>query len=343
VDISPDRILLIGGALIGLGFGAAVQRSRMCMMAAVSNRVLMGDSRQMHAYLLAVAVAVAGTAGLEAGGWVPIAESAYRGGRIDWLGTSLGGLLFGFGAVLAGGCVGRTLVAAAEGNGGSLLALLVFALAAAATQYGMLEPLRVWLFTSTAVDLPGGTAALAELLGLPGWALAGLFVAACLVVVLGTGRRGRSLPLLSAGAAVGALVVAGWWLTGHLAQDEFDPARPQSLTFSGPVARAMVYLTTGGLAERGFDLALLTGTLAGAVASSLLGNGFRWVAPAPRQVAQAMSGGTLMGIGAILAGGCNFGQGLSGLSTLSLGSVIAVTGIVAGMRLGLAWLERSVP
>jgi hypothetical protein len=58
-------------------------------------------------------------------------------------------------------------------------------------------------------------------------------------------------------------------------------------------------------------------------------------------VLHLLSGGTLKGMGAILAGGCNIGQGLSGISTLSLGSLLAVMSIALGMCLGIGRLERT--
>jgi uncharacterized protein len=152
MDDSFNLTLVAGGLILGLIFGGVIQRSRLCMMAAVSNQVLMGDRRQIDAYLVAVAIAVLGTQAIESGGWVVIAESSYRGARIDWLGTSLGGLMFGFGTTLAGGCAARILVGAAEGSGGALLALLAFALAATATQFGALEPVRVWVLSATAIE-----------------------------------------------------------------------------------------------------------------------------------------------------------------------------------------------
>ncbi|MEK7759331.1 MAG: YeeE/YedE thiosulfate transporter family protein, partial [Pseudomonadota bacterium] len=105
------NLWLIGGGLgFGVLFGIIVQRSRFCVLAAVSNWVLMRDLRQVHGYLAAVAVAVAGTAVLELTGVVPVAESIYRSARVDWQGALAGGAMFGFGVVLAGGCVGRLLV-----------------------------------------------------------------------------------------------------------------------------------------------------------------------------------------------------------------------------------------
>lgn len=48
-----------------------------------------------------------------------------------------------------------------------------------------------------------------------------------------------------------------------------------------------------------------------------------------------------MGVGAVLAGGCNIGQGLTGAATLSLTSLLAVSGILGGLLLGLLWVERG--
>ena len=341
MDDAFNLTLVAGGLTLGLIFGAVVQRSRLCMMAAVSNQVLMGDRRQIDAYLVAVAVAILGTQALESGGWVAIAESSYRSARIDWLGTTLGGLMFGFGTTLAGGCAARILVGAAEGSGSALLALLAFALAATATQFGALEPLRVWTLSSTAIESPAGSSSLAALLGIPPWILAAAVAGLCLWLVFVPTRDRRNRGLLAAGATVGTLVVAGWWITGHLAQDAFSAARPASLTFSGPVARASEYLMAGRGSGSGFDVSLAAGVLGGAWLSSLLSRRYRWVPPDPGHVLHALSGGTLMGVGAILAGGCNIGQGLSGMSTLSVGSLLAVIGIVLGMGLGIAWLERT--
>ena len=341
MDDSVSLILVAGGLILGIIFGAVVQRSRLCMLAAVSNRVLMGDRRQIDAYLVAVAVAILGTQAIESGGWVAIAESSYRSARIDWLGASLGGLMFGFGTALAGGCAARILVGAAEGSGGALLALLTFALAATATQFGALEPVRVWVLSATAIESTDGSSSLAVLLGVPPWGLAAAVAGTCLWIVCAPTRGDRNFGLLAAGSVVGALVVAGWWITGYLAQDEFATVRPASLTFSGPVARASEYLMAGRASGNGFEVSLAAGILGGAWLSSLLSRRWRWVPPDPGHVLHVLSGGTLMGVGAILAGGCNIGQGLSGMSTLSLGSLLALVGILLGMRLGIAWLERT--
>lgn len=50
-----------------------------------------------------------------------------------------------------------------------------------------------------------------------------------------------------------------------------------------------------------------------------------------------LSGGVLMGMGGVLAGGCTVGAGLSGVATLSTSAVIALLAIIAG-----AWLAARV-
>ncbi len=333
--------LIGGGAIIGLLFGAVVQRSRFCLVAAVSNLVLVKDHSHLHAYMAALAVAILGTAVLEQGGWVAIADSAYRAPSLNWSGALLGGLVFGFGAMLAGGCATRTVVRVAEGNLGALVALLGFAGGAMATLYGVLGPTRGWLMTNTATPLAGGDGSLAVLLGAPQWLVAGAAVGLCLAVILLLGEPRKGIGMILAGVLIGLLITAGWWTTGYLALDEFTETRPTSVSISGPVARAGLYVVTSQSTGAYFGLALIVGILAGGLLMALAYRRFHWVPPDGSRVGAYLTGGILMGVGAILAGGCNIGNGLTGASTISLHSLMAFAAIVVGMRAGLWWLQRQ--
>jgi uncharacterized membrane protein YedE/YeeE len=337
----PELWLAAGGLILGIVFGAAAQHSRFCVVSAVSNLVLMRDYRQLHAWLAALAVALIGTGLLEWSAWVPVADSAYRRPSLDWLGSLGGGLVFGYGSMLAGGCASRTLVRVGEGNLGSFVALIAFAFTGMATLFGALEPLRGWV-ASLSLPLASGDASAATLVGLPQLGGAVVLAAACVagLLFLGSVREHRGTVL--AGALIGLAVVAGWWVTGVLGHDEFAERPPASLVVAGPLARSFAWLTmrlstTGTL----FGLLFIPGVLVGAFASALLSRSFRWVAPAGDRVGAYLLGGTLMGAGAMFAGGCNIGQGLTGVATVSLGSLIAVVGILGGMLFGLWRMNRG--
>ena len=329
-----------GGLAIGIACGIVMQRSRFCMVAAVTNLLVIREFRYTQAFLAAWAVAIFGTALLEAYGYVHIAESAYRAARIDWLGAIGGGIAFGFGAALAGGCAARTLVNAAEGQTGSLLVLIVLATVAGLAQYGMLEPLRIALEQRTAIVLPAGDSSLARLLYAQPLTIAAGISTGCIIALFALGRIRENAGLILAGTAVGLLTVAGWLLTGRVAQDEFMPTAPVSLKVTGPLARLAYGLYSGSSQGFDFGIAFVGGTLAGAAASAMASGRLRWTPPDRSRLPHGLIGGTLMGVGAAFAGGCNIGQGLSGVSTLSVTSLLAAGSIVAGAALGVLWWSR---
>lgn len=334
--------LLGGGLVTGLVFGIIVQRQRFCMVAAIGNLVLIRDWRHVHAFLAALAVAIAGTQWLEAEALVPIAESAYREARFDWLGAVTGGLVFGFGATLAGGCAARLLVRSAEGSIGACIALLAFAVSATFTQFGMLAGVREHLVMLTAINLGEDDTSLAVLFNVPP-GVAGIIAAILCVawlVIVGRGKHDRRL--IIGGALIGALVVLAWWITGYLARDEFTRIAPSALTISGPLARIGHFLGTGQSFSSGFGIPFVSGIVAGSAFGAFFSGTLRWQMPVRRSIPTCLTGGAMMGFGATLAGGCNIGQGLSGVSTLSVGSLSAAGAIFFGVVLGVKWLEKKI-
>lgn len=341
METDINNWLVLGGLLLGAAFGILAQRSRFCVVGAVSNYVLMRDTRQLDAYLAAVVVAVAGTAILEFNGWVQVAGSGFRRPALNWAGALGGGLLFGVGAMLAGGCASRTLVRSAEGNIGALVTLIAFALAGMATLFGVLDPIRGWLSSSASVHLPSGDASVSSLLMLPQWTVPLVLVAVCSTVILHHARQQPSWSLVIFGAGIGLVIAVGWWITGVAGQDEFAETPPSSLSVAGPLARGTVYLAMGQPTGSLFALYLIPGMLFGALGSALFSKSFHWTAPAGERVGPYVGGGVLMGIGAVFAGGCNVGQGLTGISSMSIQSFIAVGGILIGMLFGLRLLLRQ--
>jgi uncharacterized membrane protein YedE/YeeE len=339
MDEAGGNILVIGGLVIGALFGLIVQRYRFCVVAAVGNSLMIRDHRQMLAFLVAWVVAIGGTQALELLGVVDVSASSYRNGRLDWLGASLGGLVFGIGATFAGGCAIRTITRSTEGNLNGVLALVVFALAAGITQFGILAGPRIGMSSATQVSLPGGDAGLAAVAGIAPVLVAVPIVIVLLILAALLWRRLRDGAMVFAGALVGAGVVAGWYVTGVLAQDAFFPRPPSGVTVSGPLARLSNMVVAGDIPLMSFALSFVVGVAAASLLHALLTRSFHIVPVRGEGVPRIVIGSALMGIGATFAAGCNIGQGLSGASTLSLESLIAVAGIVTGIALTVKWLE----
>lgn len=336
---------------LGAVFGAVAQRTHFCTMGAVADIVNMGDWSRMRMWALAAGVAILGFNTMVALGWVEAGKSIYAAPRLLWLSHVLGGLLFGVGMVLASGCGSKTLVRV---GGGSLKAVVVFVVlgvSAYMTMRGLFGVWRVAGVDAVALTLPTGQdlpslLARASGIGRP-------MMAHLLSVVIGGGLivwallrpEGRRAEVLLAGAAVGAVIVAVWWVSGrlgHLAEhpqtleEAFlatNSGRMESLTFVAPVAYTLDWLMLFSDRSKVLTVAIVTtvGVIVGSAAVALATRTFRWEGfGGTEDTANHLVGAVLMGAGGVTALGCTVGQGLSGISTLALGSFITVAAIMAG-------------
>ncbi len=124
-------------------------------MGAITDWRVSGDKARLGAAALAAAVAILGAQLLDAGGITDLTKSIYLVPRLNWIGAIGGGLLFGYGMVLAGGCPSRVLVRAGGGDLRALIALMALAVAALAALSGVLGSARVGIEQATAIDLGG--------------------------------------------------------------------------------------------------------------------------------------------------------------------------------------------
>jgi len=346
--MSPTGVALLAFAL-GAAFGAISQQTRFCTMGAVADAVLLDDWDRLRQWLLAIAVAILGSAALHGSGLVDLDRSLYRGQSLRWLSHLTGGGLFGIGMVLASGCGVRTLARLGAGNLKSLVVCLVLGLTAAMTLRGLLAGLRINALDTVILHLPGGQdlPAWIAAAGIPGGtALAlGAGVAATLLLVpclRSSFLRSGQLP---GGIALGLLVVAGWYVSGHLGfvaehpdtlQAAFiatDSGRMESLSFVAPQAYTLelLMLWTDSSRHVSFGIAAALGVVAGSLLWALATRSFRWEGfRDPGDLGRHLVGAALMGFGGVTATGCTIGQGISGLSTLALGSLLTTAAIVAG-------------
>lgn len=345
------REVLWAAFLVSIAFGALVQRTGFCTMGAVTDVVSMGEWTRMRQWALAAGVAMIGFALLAWSGLVDPAQTLYASNRWMWLSALVGGTLFGFGMVLSSGCPSKTLVRVGAGNLKSVVVVLVVGVSAFATLKGLTAVWRT--MTVDRVALEYGTIA-----SLPGWlaqafsiqpstaaVAAGLVVGGALAawaIAKGDFMTGANL---FAGAGVGALVVLMWWISGHLGhltehpetlQDTFiatNSGRAEALSFVAPIAYALDWLMFFSDANKRSTIGIVSvlGVMCGSAAVALAQRSFRWEGfGGTGDLGHHLVGATLMGVGGVTAMGCSIGQGISGVSTLSATSFVAVFAMIAG-------------
>jgi len=354
-DVSHLPALITGLAFVLAAiFGAVATRVNFCTMGAISDVVNFGDSRRLRMWLLAVAVAIAGAGALQAAGQVDLSKSLYTGSRVAWLSLVVGGFLFGFGMTLGSGCGSKTLIRVGGGNLKSLIVLVFFAVSAYMTLKGLfalwrtvaLDPLRIDVAAIGAKtsDLPSIVAALGGGAAAKRW-LPFAIAAAIAAWVLASREFRATREMVVGGIVIGAVIVGGWYVSGHLGYLAEDPAtleerfyatnsgRAESFSFTAPIAyllELLIYWTDQSRVLT-FGIAGVLGMLVGSAAMAIATKTFRWEGfTTIEDLVNHVVGGILMGFGGVTALGCTIGQGLSGVSTLAVGSFLASGAIVAG-------------
>ena len=294
----------------------------------------------------------------------------YRQNNFPWLENVLGGLLFGIGMVYGSGCGNKTLVRIGGGNLKSIMVLIVIAVIAyyminpfpgsdktlySTLFYPWTNPTAVALTTNQDLGamLFGDNAATGRIV--MGAVIGGLL----LIWAFKSADFRGSFDNVLGGLVVGLAVLAAWYVTsnvmvsadgetmsmqGYVQSWDFyapaDAVKPastaalasQSFTFINPMGQTL------GYAMNGFESSLLTfgimalaGVILGSLLWSLVSRSFRieWFASG-RDFVNHLIGAILMGFGGVLAMGCTIGQGITGFSTLALGSILTFIAIVLG-------------
>jgi uncharacterized membrane protein YedE/YeeE len=347
-------------------FGAIAQRTHFCTMGAVADIVNIGDWARMRMWVMAIGVAMIGFNAMVALGWIDASKSLYGGPKVIWLSALVGGAMFGFGMVLASGCGSKTLVRIGGGNLKSLVVFVVLGIAAFATLKGITAVARVSTVDTVALTL-GGPQDLPSLLG-PATGIAKAQLALLLGTVIGGAllvwslarTEGRSADNLLGGLGIGAVVAGVWWVSGvlgHVAehpdtlQEAFiatNSQRMESLSFVAPIAYALDWLMFFSDASKHLTIGIVAalGVVVGSAAYAIATRSFRWEGfRNAEDTANHLIGAALMGVGGVCALGCTIGQGMSGVSTLSLTSFVAIAAILGGAVAALRWqtwrIERA--
>ena len=344
--------------LLSAVFGAIAQYTHFCTMGAVSDIVNMGDWTRMRQWGLAIGVAMMGFAALGYLGLIDPSKTMHATTRWIALSAAVGGALFGFGMVLGSGCGSKTLVRIGGGSLKSLVVFFVMGVAAFATLKGITAVLRVATVDRVAIDMSGGVS-------LWQWAAAASGVkptSALLAVGLALGgtlslwalfKKGFvNLENLLAGLGLGLVIAAMWWVSGGLGyvaehpetlQEAFlatNSGRAEALSFVAPMAYTLDWLIFFSDKNKVLTIGVVSvvGVVVGSALCALLTRTFRWEGfGSVEDVGNHLAGAVLMGVGGVTAMGCTVGQGLSGISTLSANSFVAVAGIIGGAVLALKY------
>ena len=338
------KVSLLGflGALV---FGIVANKTHFCIMGSISDWVNMGSRVRFRAWMLSIGIAILGSQAMVQLGWVDLDGTMYRSATFGLASFLIGGLLFGIGMTLGAGCGQRTLVRVGGGNLKSLVVLIVMAITAYTTLRGLLAPVRIDVFGPLAIDLEaqgitnqGIETILAHLIGVSAqW----MTIAVTLVLGIGTvwyavkdkDFRASGDNIL-AGITIGVLVVGAWYVTGVIGNDDFEPVPVEALTFIAPTGNTVNYLMTWTGAEINFGIAVVLGMIVGSFLYATSSGNFRVEAFANRaDMRNHLIAGVLMGFGGVLSFGCTIGQGVSGMSTLALGSLVALLSIMLGSAL----------
>ena len=321
--------------------GWALQRGRFCMNSAFRDTIFIKEFVTFRAFLLALLVSIIGANLLSDGGVITLKAQPF------WpIAHILGGLLFGMGMVLAGGCGSGIWYRVGEGQLASFVAVGGFFSGIAMMQDGIFKPFFDWTKKFIIIGSEGPYKLSQIFGGSTGgkWAFIAVVAVAIVVAIWPEKpfaiKKSKGYYWSVTGLLIGLISVLSLWASAKFG-DLNDSAR--GLSFTTPTRELFFTLFTGESRSPFFqnyalgNLKLTWGVIfiiavpIGAYLSARGLKEFAWKTPRdPKELLTVMFGSLMMGFGSSLALGCNVGQAITGLSTLSVGSLFATLAIIGG-------------
>lgn len=337
--------------VMGLSLGFILQRGRFCLNSAFRDIIFIKDFTLFRSYLLCVVVALIGTNMLEDAGLImyfdPDAGQLVSTGLLRQnfvpLAIALGGFLFGLGIVLAGGCASGIVYRVGEGQMAAVIAVIGFFFGIGMTTDGLLSPLNKYLKSFNVEIFGKKNPAIWDLFGggpTSKWATIAVFSIIVLAFVFKGkptfGKSGKGFSWGLTGVLIGLLTIFAWEISSVFG------GVPRGLAITTPLREffnSMLLNSSHSPFPEFSFLGLFKGTWGvffilavpmGAALSSFGLKEFKWKIPPAKEVLTVFFGSILMGVGAVIAGGCNLGHGVTGMSTMSLASLLGITSIILG-------------
>jgi uncharacterized membrane protein YedE/YeeE len=121
-----DARALIGGLLVcGTAFGLIIQRTRLCFVRGFRDFFMTGEGEVSRALAMSIIISTLGFTALK---WTGLRGEGIYVSQAFWFGGLVGGIIFGFGMVIAGGCGSGSVWRAGEGQVKLMLAVFFFCL-----------------------------------------------------------------------------------------------------------------------------------------------------------------------------------------------------------------------
>jgi uncharacterized membrane protein YedE/YeeE len=356
MEVATQLLIYIG--ILGFILGFVVTKTNFCTMGAVSDWVNIGDLSRFKSWMLAAAIAILGVAILSFLSFFDINDSRipYRNSLLAWPRYIIGGLMFGIGMTYASGCGNKVLIRVGGGNLKSLVVLIIAGIMAYVMTrtdfYGIvfhswMNPISLDLAQIGILDqsLPTIISSIFSINNSAHFNLIlGITVSLIMIfMIFKSGKFIQNFDNVFSGIIVGLVIVMAWLLTGGVtgqewieANDFLDDPLPsvgmQSFTFINPMGETLIFAgNAADLYYLTFGVTALLSVITGAFAYSVLSKNFRieWFL-SKQDFIRHIIGAVLIGIGGVLAMGCTIGQGVTGISTLAIGSFITLIFIILG-------------
>ncbi len=327
---------VLTGIITGIFFGIVLQRGRLCFNSAIRDLRLFRDNYLWKAVMLAIALETIAFHFMASAGWIHLNPKPFMP-----LGNIIGGLIFGFGMVLAGGCASGVTYRVGEGMTTAWMAAVFYGLFATASKKGFLKPIvkflqgpvyRVNANSSTYKSGEIGPT-LATIFHVSPWIPALIVTALLLWYVFGTKtsqRSGKGFNWYTTAILATLVAMFGYWTRSTFSE------KPYGLGITGGWASIFSTLTGSHLNWEGAEV---LGIIIGAFISAMAAKEFKLRMPRKASTyLQVLIGGIFLGLGASIAGGCNIGHFFTGVPQLALSSILAAVFFVLGNWMMTYWL-----
>ncbi len=323
-----ELTIILSAIIIGLLTGYILQRGRGCSNTAFRNLFLIGNNEMALMLVVVVCVELIGYYILSLGifGFNFIENPI----PLSYLLIPLGGFIFGLGTVVAGGCAGGVCYRVGEGSVSSLLSLIGFASGIAIIAVTPLNGIVNNTRNSTLLLINGKTPSLSQIMPRWVWTLIALSLLIYIIYYYNKKENENKLKLvhlLKSWSPIKTGILLG--IVGIFAR-YFSTLSGREFGFSttdgiGQIFQSIVLFKAIGWAGI-FILALIIGS---AISASLI-NEIKITIPNKTTVLRFYLGGILLGVGAMIGSGCNFGHIFGGMPELGISSFVAVIFMLLG-------------